>query len=75
MIFFGTQIGEIWKKLYEIIEAGNYKLNPKNEFKSSTTIIIFIISFLVLSYLFKYLNDKIEKLKGEETEEGKIIML
>ena len=77
VIFFGTQIGEIWKKLYEIIEAGNYKLNPKNEneFKLSTNITIFIISFLLLSYIFNYLNDKIEKLKSEETEEEKIKML
>ena len=65
------------KNLYEIIEAGNYKLNPKNEneFKLSTNITIFIISFLLLSYIFNYLNDKIEKLKSEETEEEKIKML
>ena len=65
------------KNLYEIIEAGNYKLNPKNEneFKLSTNITIFIISFLLLSYIFNYLNNKIEKLKSEETEEEKIKML
>ncbi|MQP53725.1 hypothetical protein [Flavobacterium sp. LMO9] len=65
------------KNLYEIIEAGNYKLNPKNEneFNLSTNITIFIISFLLLSYIFNYLNNKIEKLKSEETEEEKIKML
>ena len=64
-------------KIYKIIEAGNYKLNPKNEkeFKLSTNITIFIISCLLLSYVFNYLNDKIEKLKSEETEEEKIKML
>ena len=64
-------------KIYKIIEAGNYKLNPKNEkeFKISTNITIFLISCLLLSYVFNYLNDKIEKLKSEETEEEKIKML
>ncbi len=65
------------KNLYEIIEAGNYKLKPENgnEFKLSTNITILIISLLLLFYLFNYLNDKIEKLKGEETEDEKIKML
>ena len=65
------------KNLYEIIEAGNYKLKPENgnELKLSTNIIIFIISCLILFYLFNYLNNKIEKLKHEEKEDEKIKML
>ena len=65
------------KNLYEIIEAGNYKLKPENgnELKLSTNIIIFIISCLILFYSFNYLNDKIEKLKQEEKEDEKIKML
>jgi predicted PurR-regulated permease PerM len=66
-------------KIYKIIEAGNYKLKPEseneNELKLSTNITIFIISILMLFYLFNYLNDKIEKLKSEETEDEKIKML
>ena len=65
------------KNLYEIIEAGNYKLKPENgnKFKLSTNITILIISFLMLFYLFNYLNNKIEKLKSEETVDEKIKML
>jgi uncharacterized membrane protein len=71
----GDSIGK--NKIYKIIEAGNYKLKPKNEneLKLSTNITIFIISYLLLYYLFNYLNNKIEKLKSEETEEEKIKML
>uniref|UniRef100_UPI004049B318 hypothetical protein n=2 Tax=Flavobacterium sp. TaxID=239 RepID=UPI004049B318 len=65
------------KNLYYLIEAGNYKLKPEseNELKLSTYINIFIISILILFYLFNYLNNKIEKLKSEETEDEKIKML
>ena len=65
------------KNLYEIIEAGNYKLKPENgnKFKLSTNITILIVSFLMLFYLFNYLNNKIEKLKSEETVDEKIKML
>ncbi|WP_396149837.1 hypothetical protein [Flavobacterium sp.] len=65
------------KNLYEIIEAGNYKLKPENgnELKLSTNSAIFIISILILIYLFNFLNDKIEKLKFDESEDEKNNML
>lgn len=65
------------KNLYEIIEAGNYKLKPENgnKLKLSTNSAIFILSSLILIYLFNFLNDKIEKLKFDESEDEKNNML